>query len=532
MKVVHIVPALFGHDGIVGGGERYAFELARHMARVVPTTLVTFGDYDREEELDGLTVRVLGRPWLIRKQRTNPFHFGVFQTLLGADVVHCHQQHVLTSSAVALWCRATKRRVFVSDLGGGGWDVSAYVSTDGWYDGHLHLSHYSRSIHGQAREPTARIVSGGVDVDKFSPNPRVDRDGSALFVGRLLPHKGVDDLIRALPPRMSLTVVGPQPDADMAVRMGRAAQGKSVSFKHGLDDEGLVAEYRRALCIVLPSVYRALNGTETRVPELLGQTLLEGMACGLPAICTNVASLPEVVEDGVTGFVVPPNDPETLGSRLSWLRDHPEEARAMGRAARERVLEHFTWSRVVQRCLDAYATAGPSVTFRKQCAALGVLLFLTAGFARASWTIGTQYHRMLQEPARGPFASIDRILHSSGHGSADQLLRAVNLAGLPEDARVAFAAPLSQIPESSFWQSYMTVSYLLYPRQVLPVLWCDGAEACTAAQSTTDLPAALEVSTERFLIVLTGTGGVPHPLTAYKKRTLAPGLTLLDLGLR
>lgn len=204
----------------------------------------------------------------------------------------------------------------------------------------------------------------------------------------------------------------------------------------------------------------------------------------------------------------------------------------MGRAARERVLEHFTWSRVVQRCLDAYATAGPSVTFRKQCAALGVLLFLTAGFARASWTIGTQYHRMLQEPARGPFASIDRILHSSGHGSADQLLRAVKLAGLPEDARVAFAAPLSQIPESSFWQSYMTVSYLLYPRRVLPVLWCDGVDPCTADQSTKDLSAALEVSTERFLIVLAGTGGVPHPLTAYKKRTLAPGLTLLDLGLR
>jgi glycosyltransferase involved in cell wall biosynthesis len=360
MKVVHVVPALFGPDGIVGGAERYAFELARHMARVVPTTLVTFGDYDREERVNALTVRVLGKPWLIRRQRSNPFHFGVFRTLRSVDIVHCHQQHVLTSSAVALWCRVTKRRVFVSDLGGGGWDVSAYMSTDGWYDGHLHVSDYSRSIHGQAQEPSARIISGGVDVEKFSPDPGTVRDGSVLFVGRLLPHKGIEDLVRALPPCMSLTVVGPKPDSNMAARIEKLAQGRAVSLKHGLNDDELVNEYRQATCIVLPSVYRDSSG----VPELLGQTLLEGMACGAPAICTNVASLPELVDDGITGFVVPPNDPGTLGARLSWVRDHPDEARAMGKAARQRILERFTWSQVVERCLDAYSTASASTTFR------------------------------------------------------------------------------------------------------------------------------------------------------------------------
>ena len=74
------------------------------------------------------------------------------------------------------------------------------------------------------------------------------------------------------------------------------------------------------MCVVLPSVYRTDEGYETLVPELLGQTLLEGMACGTPAICTDVASMPEVVDHGVTGFVVPPNDPAGLGERLSWLR--------------------------------------------------------------------------------------------------------------------------------------------------------------------------------------------------------------------
>ena len=201
------------------------------------------------------------------------------------------------------------------------------------------------------------MIGGGVDVDKFSPDSSVVRDGGALFVGRILPHKGIDHLISGLPAGMPLTIVGPQPDRETASALVRLAAGKHVCFKQGLDDEQLVQEYRRAVCIVLPSVYRTSIGTETAVPELLGQTLLEGMACEAPAICSDVASLPEVVEDGVTGFVVPPNDPAAIDDRLEQFRRDPARAAAMGTAARARVLERFTWSRVVQRCLDAYEGA-------------------------------------------------------------------------------------------------------------------------------------------------------------------------------
>ena len=136
--------------------------------------------------------------------------------------------------------------------------------------------------------------------------------------------------------------------------MAALAQGKPVTFLHGLDDDALVREYRRAMCVVLPSVYRTDDGQETRVPELLGQTLLEGMACGAPAICTDVASMPEIVEHERTGLIVPPNDPAALGARLAWLRAHPDRAAAMGRAGRQRVLDRFTWDGVVSRCLDVY----------------------------------------------------------------------------------------------------------------------------------------------------------------------------------
>jgi glycosyltransferase involved in cell wall biosynthesis len=355
MRVAHIVPAPFGAiGGIVGGAERYAHELARSMASFLPTTLITFGPQERRERNGQLDIHVIGRPWYVRGQRSNPFSIQLFSALRGATVVHCHQQHVLASTAAAAFARATGRRVFVTDLGGGGWDVSGYVSTDRWYHGHLHISEYSRAVFGHARYPRAYVILGGVDTERFSPPPDGPRGTSVLFVGRLLPHKGVNYLIEGLPDGMDLEIVGHTSDDRYLSRLRDLAAGKRVSFRHDFDDAALVQAYRQATCVVLPSVYRTLYGQETRIPELLGQTLLEGMACGLPAICTDVASMPEIVQHETTGFVVPPNDAAALGERLRWVRDHPEEARAMGAAARRRVLERFTWPAVVRRCLEIY----------------------------------------------------------------------------------------------------------------------------------------------------------------------------------
>ena len=132
-----------------------------------------------------------------------------------------------------------------------------------------------------------------------------------------------------VPPDVPLTIVAPRPDSAVRDELAALAAGKSVRFAFDLPDADLVREYRRACCVVLPSVYRSAAG-ETRVPELLGQTLLEGMACEAPAVCTSVASMPEVVEDRVTGFVVPPNDPVTLGERVEWLFRHRTEAADAG----------------------------------------------------------------------------------------------------------------------------------------------------------------------------------------------------------
>ena len=352
MRVVHLVPALFGPAGIVGGGERYPYELARHMSRSVPTTLVSFGSEEREEQVGDLRVRVIGDPWLVRGQRTNPMSVAMFKELRQADVIHCHQQHVLMSSVSAIWSRLTRRRVFVSDLGGGGWDISAYLSTDRWFHGHLHISAYSRRVAGHDRNDRARVISGGVDSSLFSPQPGSCE--AVLFVGRLLPHKGVHDLIDALPPRVPLRIVGRAMDAEYLNLLRARAAGKCVTFLHDVDDPGLVEEYRRAACVVLPSVYTTPDGRTTVVPELLGQTLLEAMACGRPAICTNVASMPEIVVNGETGYVVPPGNPPALGAAISAVLADADAADRMGARGRARVVEHFSWSKVVDRCLAAY----------------------------------------------------------------------------------------------------------------------------------------------------------------------------------
>jgi glycosyltransferase involved in cell wall biosynthesis len=357
-RVLHVVPALFDPaHGILGGAERYALELARHMSHQVPTTLVSFGPVEREETAGSLRIRVIGDPHYVRGQRTNPIARALVREILKADVVHCHQQRVVAASVSAVVGRATGRRVFVTELGGGGWDVSTYVSTDGWFSGHLHISDYSREVHRHADRASAHVILGGVDTTIFSPpDPSVPsrREREVLFVGRLLPHKGVDDLIRAMPAELPLTIIGQAYDASYLERLRGLASGKRVTFRHDVDDDGLVHAYRRARCVVLPSVYRTDEGLHSKVPELLGQTLLEGMACGSPVICTRVASMPEIVEDGVTGFVVPPNDPVALRERLVWLMNNPSEAERMGAAARRRVLERFTWPAVVDRCLAIY----------------------------------------------------------------------------------------------------------------------------------------------------------------------------------
>jgi glycosyltransferase involved in cell wall biosynthesis len=338
----------------LGGAERYSFELARNMAKRVDTTLLTFGKDDQDYRVENLRVRVLGKAWRVRGQEFNRLHWKLPGYITRANIVHCHQQHVLASSLSALTSGLVRAKCFVSDLGGGGWDVSGYISTDGWYRGHLHISEYSRRIFGHEKRANARVVLGGVDLEKFAPDPKVSKEPLVVYAGRLMPHKGIDYLVQGLPKGLRLELIGRPYDREFTAKLRSLAERKNVVFRHDCDDAQLVDAYRRALCVVLPSVYRSSNGAESTIPELLGQTLIEGMSCGTAAICTRVASMPEIVVDGDTGFIVPPNDSRAIESCLTRLAGDYDEAIRLGHNGRLRVESTFTWQSVVDRCINAY----------------------------------------------------------------------------------------------------------------------------------------------------------------------------------
>ena len=354
-RILHLVPALFGERGVYGGAERYAFELARAMSEREPTTLAAFGRKDETFYEGRLRVRVIAGAWRVRGVEHNQVSARLLPEILRADVVHCHQRHLLQSTLCAALGRITRRKVFATDLGAGGWDIGNYIPTDSWFRAHLHISAYSRNVANHRPGVTSRVIYGGVDVEKFKPAEGTVREAAVLFVGRWLPHKGIDGLIEAMPDDVPLWIVGSEAHDRYVQDLKRLARGKRVEFLSGLDDAQIVERYRRAACCVLPSVYRTIYGAETRVPELLGQTLLESMACGTPAICTRVASMPEVVADGSTGFVVDAHRPELMREKLLSLVGDLPSADRMGKAGHQRVLDEFTWSRVVDRCLDAYS---------------------------------------------------------------------------------------------------------------------------------------------------------------------------------
>ena len=354
-RVLHVVPAVFGKHGQLGGAERYACELARAMSERTPTRLVSFGDEEERWHDAALQLRVLPRTSYLRGNRFNPISPDLAAEILQADVVHCHQQHILSSSLSALFGRLAAKTVAVTDHGGGGLDFSWYVSTDLLFHCHLHVSAFSRSSAGQQDNPRARVILGGVDAVRFSPHEDSRaRRSRALFVGRVLPHKGVHDLIEALPSGIGLDIVGPETDPGYSTALRSLARGRDVTFFGAVAETVLVDRYRRALCVVLPSVHRSRFGGDTSVPELLGQTLLEAMACGTPAIATSVGGMPETVVDGVTGFVVPPGEPATLRARLERLAGDRSLVDQMGRAAVGHITRAFSWDSVVERCFEAY----------------------------------------------------------------------------------------------------------------------------------------------------------------------------------
>lgn len=357
MRVMHVAPTPFGDDGLLGGGERYPLELARALARHVECTLITFGRHPHTRTDDsGLRIRTLRHRGHLPRHPAHPLAPSLPVALTGADIVHAHHLRASPSRVAAVTSRVSGSTFAVTDHGlrGGTW----FGLLPRMVDAYLTVSQYSsRQLHAPPRR--TRVILGGADPARFRPEQRRARRG-VLFVGRLTPHKGVDRLIAALPRGAPLTIAGSgghdsrAPERDYPLLLRNLAAGRDVTFAGAVDDISLREAYRSAEVFVLPSVHRTCYGGTIAVSELLGLSVIEAMASGTPVVCTRIGGVPEIVDDGVTGVLVPPGDVTAMHDAIASLLCDRRRARRMGAAAREKVLADLTWDACAQRCLVAY----------------------------------------------------------------------------------------------------------------------------------------------------------------------------------
>ena len=353
-RVLHLTPTWFGDESVRGGGERYPLELARAMALRTPTRLLSFGSQPGTREVEGFPIEVR-RTWRCLRGRPNdPIGPGFVSAVLWADVIHCHQARSGLTALATLLGRALRKRVFVTDHGGGGVNWVRRLRIGGRIHAQLAQSRFAAHTLPYVGRRT-KIIYAGVDENRYAPGP--DKiPGRVVFVGRLLPHKGLEHAIRGLPEAADLAIYGRPYDPDYVAFLRRAAEGRPVAFHLDAEDAQVIAALASASAFVMPSVYEDYRGRWQDLPELVGLAPLEAMACGTAIVVTDAGGLPEII-DTRSGSIVPTGDPVAIRDALAPLTSSPELARQRGRAARDHVLRNFTWSTVADRCLAAYEAA-------------------------------------------------------------------------------------------------------------------------------------------------------------------------------
>lgn len=341
--VAYLTPLYFDERSYLGGGERYPLNLAKGVVAAsggaYKVELISFGDEPRQLTLaPGVGLRVLRAA----RKPENPLDvvsWDLPEAIADADLVHVHQAYTRCSEMGLLVAKIQRKPVCLTDHGGFTSPLGTEVGTLDLADRIVAYSDFGAALYGRTRTPVL-VIKGGVDATLFRPpsGPPAPRD-RVLYVGRLLPHKGIDLLISALPPELPLTVCGRPYHADYFRRLEALSEGKRVEFVTDADDEAVKRLYARAWAVVLPSVYRDCEGNVHRAPELMGFTLLEAMACGTPAIASRVGAMPEFIREGETGFVF--DGPEQLADQLRLLAGDPGMADRMGRAAREEVEREY-----------------------------------------------------------------------------------------------------------------------------------------------------------------------------------------------
>jgi len=215
----------------------------------------------------------------------------------------------------------------------------------------------------QALDPgRVHVIRNGIDTAEYAPDRGTDvlerygvdpRRPSVAFVGRITRQKGLPVLLRAaerLDPQVQLVVCAGRADTpeieaevtELADHL-RATRSGVIWISAMLPKAEVIQILSHATVFACPSLY-----------EPLGIVNLEAMACGAAVVASDVGGIPEVVADGLTGLLVPPDDPVALAQAITALAADPDRAAAMGRLGRQRAQAEFGWPAVARRTADLY----------------------------------------------------------------------------------------------------------------------------------------------------------------------------------
>ena len=318
----------------------------------------------------------------------------IAQDVAGSDLVHSHTWYTNAAGHLASLLHGIPHVVTAHSLEplrpwkaeqlGGGYKVSSWIESTA-FAGAAKIIAVSDGMRRDILrsypfldESKVTVVHNGIDIERWRPvdDPDLVRSlgidpsrPSVVFVGRITRQKGLPYLLRAarlLPPDVQLVLCAGAPDTPeilAEVQAGVAALQKERTGVVWLDtllsQHDLAAVLTQATTFVCPSIY-----------EPLGIVNLEAMACSAPVVGTVTGGIPEVVEDGVTGRLVPidqlqdgtgtPVDPDRfvadLAATLIEVVSDPAAAKRMGESGRARAERHFSWTSIAQQTIEIYAS--------------------------------------------------------------------------------------------------------------------------------------------------------------------------------
>lgn len=210
-----------------------------------------------------------------------------------------------------------------------------------------------KSALGDNMHPSILVVPPGIDESWFQVERHHQENITLLFWGRLEAEKGIGDLLLAMKmaqeefsiAKLHLTLIGEGNLRETYKHQARELGiGQQVTFCNWLSEQEIQKLAASATLGVFPS----------RI-ESFGLSMAEAMAAGLPIIATRVGALPEFIEDGVTGTLVPSGDVPALAKAIADCLNHSEHRETMARAGREKVRQLFSWDQAAEKMLEIYS---------------------------------------------------------------------------------------------------------------------------------------------------------------------------------